>query len=212
MVIHDLWPKSSIHLLVLPRDAAKSSLHPFEAFEDADFLSAVKSEVEKVKALAAKELKRRFGRESKTQQEWERRCEERRNSKAQPEGDGDSEDLEPALAGDDGSGGRGRDYTLDISAGIHAVPSMNHLHIHILSRDRHSPSLRHRKHYNSFSTDFFVPLDAFPLAADDPRRHPGREGYLKQGFKCWRCGRDFGNGFKLLKEHLEGEFAEWKRE
>jgi aprataxin len=30
--------------------------------------------------------------------------------------------------------------------------------------------------------------------------------------KCWRCGMNFGNRFARLKEHLEAEFEEWKRE
>lgn len=96
--------------------------------------------------------------------------------------------------------------------GVHAVPSMANLHIHVISVDRHSEKLKHRKHYNSFSTPFFVPLEDFPLSAGDERRWPGREGYLKRDFSCWRCGVNFGTGFKKLKDHLEEEFEEWKRE
>ncbi len=96
--------------------------------------------------------------------------------------------------------------------GIHAHPSMNHLHIHVLSVDRYSECLRHRKHYNSFATPFFVPIDDFPLAKDDVRRHPGRQGYLDWDFKCWRCGREYGRSFTKLKAHLEEEFEKWSAE
>jgi aprataxin len=56
-----------------------------------------------------------------------------------------------------------------------------------------------------------VPVEDFPLAEDDVRRHPGKEGYLKADFKCWRCGKIFGNQFTHLKTHLEEEFETWKR-
>ena len=97
-------------------------------------------------------------------------------------------------------------------AGIHAGPSMNHLHIHVLSVDRENVWMKHRKHYNSFNTPFFVPMEDFPLAVDDPRRHPGREGYLGWDFRCWRCGAWYGNKFARLKEHLSEEFKAWREE
>lgn len=53
-------------------------------------------------------------------------------------------------------------------------------------------------------------LEDFPLAEDDPRRFPGREGYLKKELSCWRCGTGFGKAFAELKKHLEKEFEEWK--
>ena len=104
-----------------------------------------------------------------------------------------------------------RDWEKDIMCGIHAHPSMNHLHIHVMSVDRHSDSLKHRKHYNSFSTPFFIDVMDFPLAKDDPRRHPGRAGYLNRDYKCWRCGENFGNRFTRLKDHLETEYQAWRR-
>lgn len=105
----------------------------------------------------------------------------------------------------------GRDYAKDVRAGIHSGPSMAHLHIHVVSIDSHSVCVKHRKHYNSFHTPFFIDVEDFPLGEDDERRHPGREGYLKRELVCWRCGKGFGSGFKALKEHLEVEFEEWKK-
>ena len=106
----------------------------------------------------------------------------------------------------------GRDWEDEIMAGVHAGPSMNHLHVHIISKDRHSECLKHRKHYNSFATPFFVRLEEFPLKSDDPRRKPDRGGWLRVDMKCWRCGTNFGNRFVELKRHLEVEFEEWREE
>lgn len=200
VLINDLYPKSSIHLLLLPRDTMKQNQHPFIAFADLPFLRDVQEQVKKYGKLAAKELKRRYGEFSVSDRAHEFAVEEFENGESAM-GIRQKRDIM-----------NGRDWSKEIIAGVHAHPSMNHLHIHILSRDRHSECIRHRKHYNSFATDFFVPMEAFPLAKDDPRRQPGREGYLAQDLVCWRCGKGFGNKFARLKEHLEEEFELWKRE
>lgn len=187
VTIHDLYPKSSIHLLLLPRDPTKSLLHPFIALSDPEFCAQVQAEVRKLRILVAKELKRRFGAESAAEKK-----------------------REEALEKGEGEVPEGRDWSEDVIAGIHAHPSMNHLHIHILSRDFHSDCMRHRKHYNSFHTPFFIDVEDFPLAEDDRRRHPGREGYMDEALRCWRCGKGFGKSFASLKRHLEDEFQEWK--
>jgi aprataxin len=191
VVANDLYPKASVHLLLLPRDPSKYLLHPFDAFSDPVFLASVRAEAAKLKSLAAKELHRLFGSSSASDQ----------TRLSAMDADPPPTTL-PA----------GRDWESEIMVGIHAHPSMTHLHVHIISKDRYSDCLRHRKHYNSFSTSFFVPLDDFPLAEDDVRRHPGREGYLKRDFVCWRCGMEFGNRFTRLKEHLKEEFEAWKKE
>lgn len=187
VTLHDLFPKSSIHLLLLSRDPTKNLLHPFIALSDPVFRSQVQAEVSKLKILVAKELKRRFGAESAAEKKREQ-----------------------ALEKEEGEVPEGRDWSEDVIAGIHAHPSMNHLHIHILSRDFHSDRMRHRKHYNSFHTPFFIDVEDFPLAEDDRRRHPGREGYLGEALRCWCCGKGFGKSFASLKRHLEEEFQEWK--
>nr|XP_006821289.1 PREDICTED: uncharacterized protein LOC102800978 [Saccoglossus kowalevskii] len=40
--------------------------------------------------------------------------------------------------------------------GYHCVPSMSHLHMHVISQDFNSSSLKTKKHWNSFTTDYFV--------------------------------------------------------
>jgi aprataxin len=172
VVIKDLYPKATVHLLILPRDPVKQRQHASEAFKDAAFFVKLKAEAEKWRALAGKELARTI-------------CPPTRPI---PE----------------------RHWEAEINTGIHSVPSMNHLHIHVISRDMHSPCVRHKKHYNSFTTPFFVKLEEFPLSeeAADARR----KNWHKGDMICWRCGKNFENKFTALKQHLEKEFDEWKAE
>lgn len=44
----------------------------------------------------------------------------------------------------------------DFKIGYHAEPSMQQLHLHVISTDFNSPSLKTKKHWNSFNTAFFV--------------------------------------------------------
>ncbi|CAH0053374.1 unnamed protein product [Clonostachys solani] len=200
VVINDLFPKSTIHTLLLPRSPKHNLMHPFDALEDADFRAKVVAETEKLKALVAGELRRRLGHNS------------RADAARQAVLDGDDQaasgaELDPA----DGLP-RGRDWSREVVAGVHAKPSMSHLHVHVLSRDMHSPKTKHRKHYNSFNTPFLVDVADFPLGLDDARRQTKGGEYLHRDLRCWRCGRNFGNRFKQLKDHLEEEFEEWSRE
>ena len=196
VTINDLYPKSSIHLLLLPRRPDKQLLHPFEALQDPDFLASIQQEVKKLRLLVAKELQRRFGKYSTKEQERENAMEKALNG---------TEELDEATLPP------GRDWTKDVISGVHTHPSMSHLHIHALSRDGHSECMRHRKHYNSFATDFLVDVEKFPLTAVDAKRRR-KAGFLNDDLVCWRCGRNFGNKFVKLKHHLEGEFEEWKAE
>ena len=181
----------------MPRDPKKQHLHPLEALsEDAEFLSSVKAEVEKLKDLVAKELRRRFGKYSAREKERDKALEVALD-----------EDVDKATS----SLPPGRDWRKEVIAGVHTHPSMLHLHIHVLSVDRHSEFLRHRKHYNSFATPFFVDLDRFPMTKEDIRCQL-HEKYLKSDLVCWRCERNFGIKFAMLKAHLETEFHEWKVE
>ena len=191
VAIYDGFPKSSVHVLLLPRDTSKTLLHPFEAFEDSQFLEAVKVEARKLKTLVASELRRKYGKHSAAEQ-----------VRIQAMGADPPPETLP----------RGRDWEKEVLVGVHAGPSMNHLHVHVLSVDRFSERLKHRKHYNSFSTPFFIDVEDLPLRADDVRRDPGGQHYLSRDFVCWRCGKNLGNRFSDLKAHLAEEFEQWKQE
>ncbi|KAL9580844.1 MAG: hypothetical protein Q9212_004253 [Teloschistes hypoglaucus] len=196
VVTNDLYPKSSIHLLLLPRHPEKQFLHPYEALQETEFLSTIQEEVRKLKLLVAKELQRCFSKFSSKDQEREEAIENA---------------LEAGKELDEASLPPGRDWSKEVIAGIHSHPSMSHLHIHILSVDRHNQCMRHRKHYNSFNTPFLVGVEEFPMKKEDMRRR-FKEKFLREDLVCWRCGRNFGNKFARLKEHLEEEFEEWKKE
>ncbi|KAH0346042.1 HIT-like protein, partial [Aureobasidium melanogenum] len=113
VIIKDMFPKSSVHLLVLPK-SDRNLLHPFKAFEDPQLLADIKVEVERAKQMVASELRRKYGQFSKSEQA---RIQAR-----------DSDDPPEVLP-------EGRDWMKEIITGVHAVPSMNHLHVHVMSRD-----------------------------------------------------------------------------
>ncbi|PWW79635.1 HIT-like protein [Tuber magnatum] len=108
--------------------------------------------------------------------------------------------------------GEGVNWGAEVRVGVHAGPSMNHLHVHVISREGFSDRVKKRVHYNSFNTAFFVPLDELPLRTDDPRwEHHERARLLKMDYTCWRCGRGFKNSFAGIKQHVAEEFVEWKK-
>lgn len=41
--------------------------------------------------------------------------------------------------------------------GYHAQPSLNQLHLHVISVDLYAPTMRKKKHWNSFTTSLFIP-------------------------------------------------------
>ncbi|KAI9667389.1 MAG: aprataxin-like protein [Bathelium mastoideum] len=194
VVIRDMFPKATVHLLLLPRNPQISAQHPFDALANPAFLASAQAEASKWRHFAANELRRQLGASSATESA-------RRAAMEADEPPTDAAKLPP-----------GRDWAQEVHAGVHAHPSMHHVHIHVISRDMHSGRMKHRKHYNSFNTPFLVDVTDFPLAGDDVRRHPGRQGYLEADLMCWRCGKNFGRAFARLKEHLEEEFEQWRGE
>ena len=113
---------------------------------DGMILAAVQAELPRLRDVAAKELRRLLGSHSA--------ADAGRNAVLSGEVDPPADGTLPA----------GRDWAAELRVGIHAHPSMNHLHVHVLSRDMHSPCLKHRKHYNSFNTPFLIDVADFPLA------------------------------------------------
>lgn len=47
----------------------------------------------------------------------------------------------------------------ELRAGFHAIPSMQRMHMHVISTDMISTSLKTKIHWNSFCTKFFIPYD-----------------------------------------------------
>jgi aprataxin len=50
-------------------------------------------------------------------------------------------------------------FGLKFRIGFHAIPSMRQLHMHVISQDFDSDHLKNKKHWNSFTTNFFVDAD-----------------------------------------------------
>jgi aprataxin len=48
------------------------------------------------------------------------------------------------------------DQNLIFKTGFHSVPSMDLLHLHVISQDFCSPFLKNKRHYLSFTTAFFL--------------------------------------------------------
>ncbi|XP_027740466.1 aprataxin isoform X1 [Empidonax traillii] len=46
--------------------------------------------------------------------------------------------------------------SLEFRLGYHAIPSMSQLHLHVISQDFDSLALKTKKHWNSFTTDYFL--------------------------------------------------------
>jgi len=100
------------------------------------------------------------------------------------------------------------DYTSYIMNGVHAEPSMNHLHVHIFSVDRTGEYMKLRKHYNSFTTNFLIPVRDLPFSRDDPRKQLTHgKACIREDLKCWKCKRNFKASMIGLKEHLKAELA-----
>ncbi|KAK9460395.1 HIT-like domain-containing protein [Lipomyces oligophaga] len=178
-LIYDLYPKATIHLLLLPRSPARTSLHPFKALcprvnkSNQSFYDSIASYVLDAKRLAVTLLEKKLNRKCTID---------------------------------------------DIKAGIHALPSLSNLHIHIISVDNHSSRLKNKKHYNSFNTPFFIDFNDLEslsshclnqVAALEPTSY---EKFLKLDLICWRCKKQFSNKFKLFQQHLNEEFEIWLQE
>lgn len=114
-------------------------------------------------------------------------------------------------------------FKWQIWTGFHAVPSMEHVHLHVISSDLYSPNLKNKKHYNSFhpKLGFFLHLDEVMSWFEAEPSYFSRmsqlkpsqyEHLLKEPLCCWRCVKEFKN-MPLLKAHLADDFdKEIKRE
>lgn len=103
-----------------------------------------------------------------------------------------------------------------MAIGFHAVQSMAPLHIHIISRDFDSSCLKNKKHWNSFNTEYFIPLDKLIEAVKAAKgasktavlerfrlgRRDDLEAMLKKDLRCHKCRADVKN-MPDLKRHLE---------
>ncbi|XP_069596780.1 aprataxin isoform X1 [Ranitomeya imitator] len=88
--------------------------------------------------------------------------------------------------------------------GYHAIPSMSHIHLHVISQDFDSLCLKNKKHWNSFTTDYFVEseevMDMIKLKGKVTVRD-GASELLKSSLQCNVCKMQQAT-IPQLKEHL----------
>ena len=100
---------------------------------------------------------------------------------------------------------KANDLSLVFRHGYHASPSMSRLHMHVISQDFDSPCLKNKKHWNSFTSDFFRDAeDVISTLETKGRVDFGQskfEEMLKLPLKCHVCHTPLQN-IPKLKEHI----------
>lgn len=102
---------------------------------------------------------------------------------------------------------------LRVHVGFHRVPSMKHLHLHFVTADFDSAALKHKRHWNSFNTPFFLPIDDCVRsleqgAAGDVPRGPQLaqvEELLKAHMTCSTCQGVQLPNMRAVKEHVRSD-------
>lgn len=109
---------------------------------------------------------------------------------------------------------RNHGVTWCIDRAFHAVPSMEHLHLHVASMDLVSARLKHKKHYLSFAptVDFAQRLDDVDkMVAEGKQALPKSERAYENLLKGPLISHHTGQRFKFfpeLKAHLESHWRD----
>jgi len=146
VVVYDGFPKARVHLLIIPKRSCVDAATPSE------LTPAALPGLIRVHALA-NDLKHHL--------EQLAACIATRPN---PHGSCHNGIEESTIAATLGSNGCMRNLLLGglvpLRLGYHASPSLEPLHLHLISGDFDSPCLKHKKHWNSFQPPFFVsPVD-----------------------------------------------------
>ena len=108
-----------------------------------------------------------------------------------------------------------RDFVSELAAGprltfrygFHAEPSMAGLHMHVVSQDFDSERLKHKKHWNSFTTEFFMDAERI-ISSLEEKGHvevfdkAKCDSLRKRPLRCHVCGEEPSN-FPKLKAHIK---------
>ncbi|XP_060943911.1 aprataxin isoform X1 [Limanda limanda] len=98
--------------------------------------------------------------------------------------------------------------SLSFRTGYHVIPSMSHVHLHVISQDFDSPCLKNKKHWNSFTTDYFIESQDVVEMLETNGRVTVKEGsseLLKLPLRCHVCRKELST-IPALKEHLKSHF------
>lgn len=100
----------------------------------------------------------------------------------------------------------------DFRAGYHVSPSLEPLHLHVISQEFDSACLKKKKHWNSFTTDFFVPAEkalAMIKSGELGKLEAKADALLATELRCHKCKQTLPN-MPGLKEHISTCKAESK--
>ena len=99
---------------------------------------------------------------------------------------------------------------LQIRSGFHAIPSLSQLHMHIISQEFNSTYLKTKKHWNSFTTPFFIDPQIVLKQLQSQGRvvidHLANEALLRSPLECFQCRKRFRD-MPSLKLHLRQRHA-----
>ncbi|KAK8303580.1 hypothetical protein V6Z12_D04G160000 [Gossypium hirsutum] len=97
----------------------------------------------------------------------------------------------------------GEDASLVFRLGYHSVPSMRRLHLHVISQDFDSKHLKHKKHWNSFTTAFF--RDSVDVMEEINNQGKAtiqdEKRLMSMELRCHRC-RSAHPNIPRLKSHI----------
>ncbi|XP_056425782.1 aprataxin isoform X2 [Hyla sarda] len=97
------------------------------------------------------------------------------------------------------------DSKAQIRLGYHAIPSMSHIHLHVISQDFDSPCLKNKKHWNSFTTEYFLDSEEVINMVKLNGKVTVKDGaseLLKSPLQCNVCKIQQAT-IPQLKEHLK---------
>ncbi|XP_046398848.1 aprataxin [Ischnura elegans] len=98
----------------------------------------------------------------------------------------------------------------EIRLGFHAVASMSRLHMHVISQDFNSKCLKTKRHWNSFTSSYFVPASSIIAELEKNgciKRMASKtaESLLATPLKCHKCSLE-PKTMPQLKTHLMTHF------
>lgn len=99
---------------------------------------------------------------------------------------------------------------LKFQYGFHAAASMARLHMHVVSCDFDSVHLKTKRHWNTFTTEFFIDAQDIISALKDTGKvvlfdKVKCDALLKRSLQCHVCGEELATMPKLkshIKQHL----------
>lgn len=181
-LIVDKYPKSSVHLLLLPKWEPHRNLHPHDALQDEAFLAALKKDVREGVKIASARLRALM-------------------ISANPDLQGANSPLHK----------RDFTKDLKVGIHAHPSQHHLHIHIisHDMVSN-HDYSSRHYQSFNTpfFVPLKLYPLALEDVNRGTSFQNAN---LMKPDFECWRCGRNFGEDWRKLKVHLRDEWQTWSR-